>query len=281
MMKRFLFVWSIAMLATVCILQIFRPEIALARKLKVYRLPKSIAPGQLGIIVFENPDPSVPISRASCRAEKLIAWVNSDIPILRIEQNGKQIWTSLGSYQTLGDSSIGIFMAPLGMQAGPATVFLVNGRDPSIPYPLTIGSSLQATLTGVEGGSITPLGTFRVIGDGFLPTESNLDTKPAITELEDNIGYSKLPKAEQWTALNHRIMSDWDRIPEGDFLTIEQSGKTWRTFVQQCGLAPSGMTLDFGAPPDIQPGPATLTLSLRMNGQEVMKTAPLAVTIGP
>jgi hypothetical protein len=257
-----------------------------ARKLKVYSLPKSIVPGQLGIIIFENPDPTHPVTRSACTAERLIGWVKSDIPILRVEQNGKQVWTVLGSYQTVGDSCIATFMAPTIFQAGRATLFLVNLSDPSIPYYFTIESKPEAKLTGVEGGVIKPLAKFRIIGDGFVP-EGSVNQEKAREELEQNIGLSKLSPAEQWTALNHRIMKDWDKLPTGNFLYLEQGGKTWRGFVETCGITwtadhPSaGMTLDFIAPPDIQPGPISLTLGIRMNGKEVFKTAPLNSVVAP
>src|SRR5258705_177025 len=59
------------------------------RRLKVYSFPKQIAAGQLATIIFENPNPDQQISRNKCTAEKLIAWVKSDVPILRIEQKNK------------------------------------------------------------------------------------------------------------------------------------------------------------------------------------------------
>ena len=119
---------------------------ASAKRLKVYSYPKTISPGQMGFIVFENPDPEKPFTQAKCTAERLIAWVQSEIPILRIEQKGKQVWTSLGSYQTIGDSCIATFMAPVGMEDGPATLFLVNVRDASIPYAFTVNQSYESKL---------------------------------------------------------------------------------------------------------------------------------------
>jgi hypothetical protein len=275
MMKRYVTVWSI-LLAITLLLSLT----ANARKLKVYSLPKAIVPGQLGIIVFENPDPEHPFTRSKCTAEKLIAWMKSDVPILRIEQNGKQVWTSLGSYQSVGDSCIATFMAPAIFQAGHATVYLVNGTDPSVPYPMTITPKADAKLVKVDGGMIHPLTNFRVIGDGFVP-EGFVDEKSAREELEQNIGLSKLSPAEQWTAVNHRIMKDWDKLSGGNFLYIEQAGKSWRCFVENCGITPDGMSLEFTAPPDLVPGPATLTLGIRMNNAEVMRTAPMTATVGP
>lgn len=275
MMKRYLAVWS-ALIAITFILSLT----ANARKLKIYSLPKAIIPGQLGIIIFENPDPDHAITRSKCTAEKLIAWMKSDVPILRIEQNGKQVWTSLGSYQSVGDSCIATFMAPAIFQPGKATVYIVNGTDPSIPYPLTIAPKPEAKLIKVGGGTLKPLANFQVIGDGFVP-EGFVDEKQAREELEQNIGLSKLSPAEQWTAVNHRIMKDWDKLSGGNFLYIEQGGKNWRCFVENCGITLDGMSLEFTAPPDLAPGPASLTLGIRMNGSEVLRTAPITANVGP
>src|SRR5581483_10444198 len=279
MMKRFLAVWSVLLLITFVLTQV-----ALARKLKVYHLPESIVPGQLGIIVFENPDVEHAVTRSNCTADKLISWVKSDVPILRIEQNGKQVWTSLGSYQSVGDSCIATFMAPTTFQAGRATVFLVNGSDPSIPYYMTIGAKPEAKLAGVEGGTIKPLTKFRVLGDGFVP-EGFVDEKKARAELEENLGLSKLPPAEQWTDLNHRIMKDWDKLSGGNFLYLEQNGKTWRGLVEGCGIemwnGSPRMLLEFTAPPDIQAGPISISLGIRMNSSEVMRTTPITATVTP
>lgn len=274
MIKRYVTIWSI-----LCVITVLLSTAASARKLKVYSLPKAIIPGQLGIIIFENPDPDHAISQSKCTAEKLLAWTKSDIPILRIEQNGKQVWTSLGSYQSIGDSCIATFMAPAIFQAGRATLYIVNGTDPSIPYYFTIAPKPEAKLVSVAGGAIHPLANFRVIGDGFVP-EGFVDEKQARAELEQNIGLSKLSPAEQWTALNHRIMKDWDKLPQGNFLYIEQGGKSWRCFVETCGISIDGMSLEFNAPPDIQPGPATLTLGIRMNGAEILRTAPITANVG-
>jgi hypothetical protein len=274
MMKRYVTLWSMLIAITLML-----SLTASARKLKIYSLPKAIIPGQLGVIVFENPDPDHPLTRSKCTAEKLIAWMKSDVPILRIEQNGKQVWTSLGSYQSVGDSCIATFMAPAIFQAGRATVYIVNGTDPSVPYPLTIAPKVEAKLVKVEGGTIHPLGNFLVIGDGFVP-EGFVDEKEARSELEQNIGLSKLSAAEQWTAVNHRIMKDWDKLSGGNFLYIEQGGKSWRCFVESCGITADGMSLEFTAPPDLLPGPAMLTLGIRMNGAEVLRTAPITANVG-
>ncbi len=275
MMKRYVTLWLILIAITLML-----SLTASARKLKIYGLPKAIVPGQMGVVIFENPDVDHAISRSKCTAEKLISWMKSDVPILRIEQNGKQVWTSLGSYQSVGDSCIATFMAPVIFQAGHANVFIVNGTDPSIPYSLTIAPKADAKLVKVEGGVIHPLGTFRVIGEGFVP-EGFVDEKSAREELEQNIGLSKLSPAEQWTAINHRIMKDWDKLSSGNFLYIDQAGKSWRCFVENCGITSDGMSLEFTAPPDMQPGPVSITLGIRMNSAEVMRTAPITVTVGP
>ncbi len=275
MMKRYGTVWAVIVLITVLL-----SAAAHARRLKVYSLPKAIVPGQLGIIIFENPDVLHPVTRSSCTADRLIGWVKSDIPILRIEQNGRQVWTSLGSYQSIGDSCIATFMAPVIMQPGKATLYLVNGSDASIPYYFTIAAKPDAMLTGIEEPSIKPLGTFHVVGEGFVP-EGSVNEKKARQELEENLGLSRLPLAEQWTDLNHRIMKDWDKLPEGNFLYYQQGSKTWRGFVENCGITLAGMTLEFIAPPDLQPGPVTLTLGIRMNGSEVLRTKPIQATVTP
>ncbi|GEM_PF-2372337 len=280
MMKRYVTIWSLLLLTTVVLSTLTRPEIAQAKKLKVYSLPKTIAAGQMGIIVFQNPDPEHPKSQSKCTAERLIAWVKSDIPILRIEQNGKQVWMPLGSYQSVGDSCIATFMAPVTLEEGKATLFLVNGSDPSIPYYFNVQKKVETKLTTVEGGTIKPLTNFKIVGDGFVP-EGIVDEKKAREELEANIGLSKLTPAQQWTAVNHRIMKDWDKLSEGNFLYLEQNGKTWRSFVESCGLSPAGMTLEFAAPPDIQPGLITLTLGIRMNNAEIAKTNPITATVTP
>jgi hypothetical protein len=272
MIKRFVFFW-VALLAVTAILS----STAHAMRLKVYSYPKQIAPGQLAMIVFENPTTDVK-ARSQCTAEKLIAWVKSDVPILRIEQNGKQIWTSLGSYQTLGDSMIASFMAPEALTPGEASLFVVDGHDPSIPYHFTVTNDIRSTLTGVEGGHLSALQKFRVVGTGFVPNQL-LNNAQAQKELDANVGYNSMAKAEQWTVMNHRMEKDWDKLDAGNYLYIEQSGKTWRAFVEGCGITASGLSLDFVAPPDIAPGPATLSLSVRMAGKEVTKTAPLAVTV--
>ncbi len=278
MLKRYLVVW-----ATILAVTVLLSEVASARKLKVYSLPKGVAPGQLGIIIFENPDPDHNVSQAKCTADKMVAWMKSDVPILRIEQNGKQIWTSLGSYQSIGDSCIATFMAPAICQSGKATLFLVNGTDASIPYYFTIAPKVEAKLLKVEGsagaGTIKPLTKFRVIGDGFVP-EGFVDEKGARAELEQNINLSKLPPGEQWTELNRRIMKDWDKLAEGNFLYIEQNGKSWRCFVENCGITADGMSLEFTAPPDIQPGAVSLSLGIRMNSAEVFRTSPIAASLG-
>jgi hypothetical protein len=251
---------------------------ALARRLKVYSFPKQIAAGQLATIVFENPDPEHPISRNKCTAEKLMAWVRSDVPILRIEQKGKQIFTSLGSYMSEGDSVIATYMVPVTLEAGDATLFILNEHDPSVPYAFTVSPTTECKLKKIDAAYITPLGKITVVGEGFLPSET-LDPNQAIKELRDNIGYDKLSLAEQYTALHRRIANDWARIAMGDFLELEQNGKKWELFVESCGMTKEGLTLDFIAPPDVKPGTATLSMNLRKNRETVATSAPLSVTV--
>jgi hypothetical protein len=251
---------------------------ASAKRLKVYSYPKTISPGQMGFIVFENPDPEKPFTQAKCTAERLISWVQSEIPILRIEQKGKQVWTSLGSYQTIGDSCIATFMAPTGMDEGPATLFLVNVRDASVPYAFTVDNAYESKLIRLQGASITPLSQFKLIGEGFVPT-AVLDRTAAINELEHNVGYSKLEKADQFTRLLKRISNDWARVDQANYLDIKQDGKEWRVYVEQCSITPRGMALDFTAPPDLKPGKATLTMALKNAGKEVSRTAPLEIEV--
>ncbi len=225
----------------------------------------------MGTIIFDNPSPEAPFSRSKCVAERLISWVKSDVPILRIEQNGKQVWTSLGSYQSIGDSCIATFMAPVTLEAGKVTLYLVNGHDNTVPYEFVCVKDIKLQLKGIVGGSIAPLGLFALIGEGFLPTPI-IDKKNAIDELEHNVGYDKLSKEEQWTTLNRRIASDWGRQSEGNFLHIEQNGKKWDIFVEECGLSRDGMTMIFIAPPDIVAGPAKMRLTLRLDKKEVSQT---------
>ncbi len=249
-----------------------------ARRLKLISYPKTIAAGQLGILVFENPSPETPKSQTKCTADRLIAWVKSDIPILRIEQNGKQVWTSLGSYSSVGDSSIASFMAPASLEPGPAVIFLVNDRDASIPYSFTVIKTITPKITALQSPTIHALQGFTLIGTGFLPT-TLIDQKPAIEELDHNLGYSTMTPQLQWQTLNRRMINDWDKLPEGNFLYITQGAKEWRAFVDECGIAVTGLTLNFQAPPDIQPGTATVTLVLRQNHKEVGRTDPFTVSV--
>lgn len=249
-----------------------------AKRLKVYDYPKTISPGQLGVIRFENPEPEKPYSQSKCTAEKLISWVRSEIPILRIEQNGKQLWMELGSYQSNGDSCIATFMAPANLSAGPASLFLVNGRDASIPYAFTVNTAYTARLIKLQGISLVPLTQFKLIGDGFVPTDI-LSTESAVKELEHNVSFAKLDKSEQYTRLNKRMSTEWARVARGNFLTIKQGGKEWTIFVEQCSITPQGMSLDFTAPPDLKKGAATLTMAIRHDGKEVSTTPPLEVNV--
>jgi hypothetical protein len=249
-----------------------------ARRLKVYSFPKQIAAGQLATIIFENPEPDHPISRNKCTAEKLIAWIKSDVPILRIEQKNKQVFTSLGSYLSEGDTVIATFMVPVNFEPGDASLFLLNDRDASVPYPFTITPAMQCKIIKIAAGFISPLGKITVVGEGFVPAQI-LDATNAIKELEMNVGYDKMSLPEQWNTLHRRISSDWARVPMGDFLELEQGERKWELFVESCGLIKEGLTLDFIAPPDVKPGPATLTMVLRKDKATASTSAPLSVTV--
>src|SRR6476620_8590846 len=83
------------------ILVLFFLSEASARRLKVYSYSKTVAPGQYAYIIFENPNTDLVIARAKCDAEKLLALTRMDVPTLRIDQNGKQIFTTLGSYRSM------------------------------------------------------------------------------------------------------------------------------------------------------------------------------------
>jgi hypothetical protein len=264
--------------AIVAIVFVLQPLDGFARKLKVYRLPKTIAPGQMGILIFENPDVERPQSMANCNSEKLIGWVKSEIPILRFEQNGKQVWVQFGSYNSVGDSCIGSFLAPFGLEAGNASLFLVNQHDASVPSAITIIAQFEPKLIGLVGSSIQPLKRFSIYGEGFVHV-TGVESKPVIGELDDNVGFSKMSPADQWTIFNRRITTEWDRLPEGDFLYLEQGEKKWRLYVEGCGINNQGLTLDFTAPPDIQPGTASITLAVRENRKEVGRTDPLSVNV--
>lgn len=257
---------------------IFIGSSARARRLKVYSFPKQIAAGQLATIIFENPEPDHPISRNKCTADKLLAWVKSDIPILRIEQKGKQVFTSLGSYLSEGDSVIATFMVPEKFEAGDATLFLLNDRDASVPYAFTITAEMKCTLNKIQAGYIAALGKITVIGEGFLPA-TVIDPTSAIKELQDNVGYGSMSLGEQWATLHRRISNDWARVVMGDFLELEQNGKKWELYVESCGLEKDGLTLDFIAPPDIKPGPATISMTLRKDHAVAATSAPLTVTV--
>jgi hypothetical protein len=169
-------------------------------------------------------------------------------------------------------------MVPVNFEPGDATLFLLNDRDPSVPYPFTIIPAMQCRLIKTAAGFISPLGKITVIGEGFVPAQI-VDPTNAIKELEMNVGYDKMSLSEQWTTLHRRIANDWARVPMGDFLELEQSGKKWELFVESCGLLQEGLTLDFIAPPDIKPGPATLTMVLRKDKAVAATSAPLNVTV--
>lgn len=251
---------------------------SLAARLKIYEYPKQISGGQLGTIIFENPDPMNVMSRAQCTADKLISWVKSDIPILRIEQNGKQIFTSLGSYMSNGDSVVAVFMAPVSLVPGEATIFILNGRDASVPYKFTVPETMQTSLRAVDGNAIKPLEPFMLIGDGFV-SMTPLDNSKALEDLRQNLNYDNLSKAEQQFALSKRISTDWQRVPTSNFLTIEQGGKSWLVYVEECGITKQGVSLKFTAPADLRPGVANLTAWVRYNNAETSRSAPLAVNV--
>ncbi len=249
-----------------------------ARRLKIYSYPKEITAGQMAAIIFENPTADQVIARTKCSAEKLLAWVKQDVPILRIEQNGKQIYTSLGSYKSVGDSCVASWMVPTTLIAGEATIYILNDRDASVPYKFTVNVQMQCKLVKILSGSVKPLEHFSVIGEGFVPAEI-LETKGWIHELESNLGYSNLSKADQFTALNKRMSVDWAGVATGNFLLIEQGAKQWNVFVEDCGIQKEGLMLDFICPPDLTPGEATLTMNIRYNRVETVKSPPLKVIV--
>jgi hypothetical protein len=253
------------------------PASVFAGRLKIYSYPQEIAPGQMAVIVFESPNLEETIDHSSCTAEKLLSWVKQDIPILRIEQKGKQIFTSLGSYKTLGDSVRASFMVPTTLIEGEATLFILNDRSVSVPYKFTITLTAQVKLHRVEG-KIQSMENFRVVGEGFVPS-TMVDPTNVITELDMNVGYNSQSKAEQYTLLNRRIQTDWDRVPTGNFLYIEQDGKQWRIFVESCGIAPGGLSLEFTLPPDVKPGSANFTMMIRKDKVEYGRSAPLSVLV--
>jgi len=177
-----------------------------------------------------------------------------------------------------GDSVIATFMVPEKFDPGEATLFLLNDRDPSVPYGFTIIPEMECRLINVAAGFISPLGKITVTGEGFVPA-TIVDQTEAIRELRDNVGYDNMSLAEQWTTLHRRIANDWARVPLGNFLELEQNGKKWELFVESCGLSREGLTLDFVAPPDLKPGPAALTMTLRKDKETAGKSAPLTVNV--
>jgi hypothetical protein len=253
------------------------PATLFAGRLKIYSYPKTIAPGQMATIIFENPDPEASIDRSSCTAEKLVAWVKQDVPILRIEQKGKMIFTSLGSYKTLGDSAMATFMVPPTLIEGDASLFILNDRDASVPYKFTVTPTAEVKILRVDG-TVKPLQKFTVVGEGFMPS-TMVDEAPVIKELDLNVGYSKMKPDEQFTLLNKRIQTDWDRVAIGNFLYINQSGKEWRVFVENCGMAPGGLALEFTLPPDVKPGTIGLTMMIRKDKTEYARSAPFTVSV--
>lgn len=248
-----------------------------AGRLKIYSYPKQISAGQMAVIIFENPNLEETIDRSSCTAEKLVAWVKQDIPILRIEQKGKQIFTSLGSYKTLGDSAMATFMVPPTLIEGEASLFILNDRDASVPYKFSVTPTAEVKIYRVDG-ALKGLEKFKVVGEGFMPS-TMVDPTNVITELDLNVGYNKMTKSEQFTLLNRRIQTDWDRVATGNFLYIDQDGKQWRVFVESCGMAPGGLALEFTLPPDVKPGTANFTMMIRKDKAEYARSAPLTVNV--
>ena len=254
------------------------PLSSFATRLKIFSYPKQIAAGQMGLLMFESSDPDAKIERSSCTAEKLLAWTKMDIPILRIEQNGKQVFMRLGSYISMEDSAIASFMVPVTLEAGEATLFILNGTEASVPYKFTVLPAMETKITKIENGSIKPLEKFRIIGEGFMQS-TILEVANQIHELSLQIKYDGLSKGEQYKYLNKRIQNDWDRVPTGNFLYVEQGDKKWRIFVENCGITKDGLALEFTAPPDLTPGQATLTLALRYNKNDCTKSAAFTVTV--
>jgi hypothetical protein len=169
-------------------------------------------------------------------------------------------------------------MVPTTLEAGEATLYLLNERDASVPYNFNCVPGAECKLLKVAEGSIKPLSKFSVVGEGYYPVEIP-DPANAIKDLQANVGYDKMGPAEQYTTLQKRMSKDWGRVPTADFLTLEQNGQKREIFVESCGLLPEGMTLNFIAPPDIKPGPATLTMTVRKDNAVAATSAPLNVTI--
>ncbi len=250
---------------------------ASARRLKIFSYSKSIAAGQYAYIIFENPNPEQVVARTKCDADKLMAWAKMDVPILRIDQNGKQIFTTLGSYQTMGDSCVATWIVPTTLSAGDANLFVLNDREASTPYKFTVTPSMQCHL--IKAATVLkPSEEFTLVGEGYVPVDT-IDRKITLEKLKVNFAYDKLSKSDQFTELNKKMKINWTMVSTGNVLTISQGASTWMVFVEGCGIDKDGVTLDFTCPSDIKPGKATLTLAIRYNGNDVAKSDPLEVIV--
>ena len=252
-------------------------DAAAARRLKIYSYTKSVAGGQYAYVIFENPNPEQVMARSKCDADKLVAWTKMDVPILRIDQNGKQIFTTLGSYRTMGDSCVATWLVPTTLGPGEANLFIVNDREASTPYKFTVTASMQCHLVRPTT-VIKPSEIFSLAGEGYVPVDT-VDRKITLEKLKVNFAYDKLTKAEQFTELNKKMKINWTMVSTGDVLTISQGASTWSVFVEGCGIDKDGVTLDFTCPSDMKPGKATLTLAIRYNGNDVAKSDPLEVIV--
>ncbi len=249
-----------------------------ARRLKIYSYPNTIAPGQYSYIIFENPNATQVFARTKCDAEKLPSMMKQDVPILRIDQNGKQVFTSLGSYRTLGDSCVAAWIIPMTVSPGEATLYIINDRDVSTPYKITIAPKMDCKLIAVSTGPLKPSERFSLVAEGYVPTDTT-DRKIAIEKLRQNFSYDALSKADQFRELNKKLTVSWPTVSTGEYVTIEQGGQHWNIFVEGCGIDRQGTTLDFTCPPDLKSGAASIVLNLRYNGNDIAKSQPLQVTV--
>jgi hypothetical protein len=249
-----------------------------ARRLKIYSYSKAVAPGQYAYVIFENPNTDLVIARAKCDAEKLLALTRMDVPTLRIDQNGKQIFTTLGSYRSMGDSCVATWLVPTTLTAGEANLFIVNDREASTPYKFTVDVKMQCRLLKVTTGDLKPSELFTVVAEGYVPVDT-MDRRNTLEKLRVNFSYDKLSKAEQFIELNKKMKTNWTMVSTGNILTITQGPSTWSVFVEGCGIDKDGVTLDFTAPSDIKPGPASITLSIRYNNNDVAKSEPMNVMV--
>jgi hypothetical protein len=251
---------------------------ATARRLKIYSYSKTVAPGQYAYVIFENPNTDIVIARAKCDAEKLMALTRMDVPTLRIDQNGKQIFTALGSYRSMGDSCVATWLVPTALTAGAATLFVINDREASTPYVFSVDAKMQCRLVKVTTPAIKASELFTVVAEGYVPVDT-MDRRNTLEKLRVNFAYDKLSKSEQFIELNKKMKTNWTMVSTGNILTITQGSSTWTVFVEGCGIDKDGVTLDFTAPSDIKPGPATMTLSIRYNNNDVAKSEPMTVVV--